>query len=178
MVIMISMASWNIRGMNHVPKQNDVQQVVRENNLCVCAVLESHIHFSKLQKICSRVFTRWNWVSNVNHCAGGSRIILGWDPQLVDLMILSSSDQVIHCQVCVRADQKSFFYSFIYAGNNYMHRRELWRNLCKHSIFVKGKPRALLGDFNTTLNFEDSSVGTSRHPAAMSEFKECVEFLR
>lgn len=101
-VLMISLASWNIRGLNRAPKQNEVQQVINENKLCICAILESHVHISNLERICSRVFRRWSWTSNSSRSAIGSRIILGWDPDRVDLMVLSFSDQVMHCQVWVR----------------------------------------------------------------------------
>lgn len=135
-VPMVSLASWNIRGLNRVPKQQEVQQVVRDNQLSVCAVLESHVHFSKLQQICSKVFIHWNWNSNARKCVGGSRIIFGWDPQLVDLMLISDTDQVLHCQISTRTTHKSFFCSIVYAGNYYIHRRELWTDLNKHKLFV------------------------------------------
>ncbi|GKB68694.1 zinc knuckle CX2CX4HX4C containing protein [Tanacetum coccineum] len=38
---MIKVASWNIRGLNFSPKQSEVRHVISENNLSVCAILES-----------------------------------------------------------------------------------------------------------------------------------------
>ncbi|GJX25505.1 hypothetical protein Tco_0231801 [Tanacetum coccineum] len=84
---MFSMASWNIRGLNRAPKQNEVCQVVKDNHLNICAILESHVDVSCLNNICTRVFTRWMWTSNGFLCNKGSRIILGWDPDHVDIMI-------------------------------------------------------------------------------------------
>lgn len=40
---MFSIASWNIRGLNRLTKQNEVREVVRENGLSMCAILESHV---------------------------------------------------------------------------------------------------------------------------------------
>ncbi|GKB74189.1 hypothetical protein Tco_0935601 [Tanacetum coccineum] len=48
---MYSVASWNIRGLNRTPKQREVRQVINENNLNVCAILESHVDIGKLEKL-------------------------------------------------------------------------------------------------------------------------------
>nr|GFC04621.1 hypothetical protein [Tanacetum cinerariifolium] len=55
MLSMCSIASWNIRGLNFSPKQKEVRQMFYENKLSVCAILESHAHESKLEKLCSYV---------------------------------------------------------------------------------------------------------------------------
>ncbi|GJV93644.1 RNA-directed DNA polymerase, eukaryota, reverse transcriptase zinc-binding domain protein [Tanacetum coccineum] len=64
---MYNLASWNIRGMNQAPKQKELRQVIFENNLFLCAILESHVADLKIQDLCSKVFKRWNWTSNVMH---------------------------------------------------------------------------------------------------------------
>ena len=55
-VLMYSIASWNIRGMNQSPKQNEVRQIISENKLSVCAILESHVASSRLEGLCKKVF--------------------------------------------------------------------------------------------------------------------------
>nr|GEW94020.1 zinc finger, CCHC-type [Tanacetum cinerariifolium] len=40
----------NIRGLNRTPKQSEVRQVVNENQLSVCVILESHVDISALSK--------------------------------------------------------------------------------------------------------------------------------
>ena len=52
---MYSIASWNIRGLNCTPKQSEVRQVINENSLNVCAILESHVDISKLERVCAKV---------------------------------------------------------------------------------------------------------------------------
>ncbi|KAK1406352.1 hypothetical protein QVD17_41646 [Tagetes erecta] len=37
-------------------------------------------------------------------------------------------------------------------------RKELWKDLQKHSLFVKNRPWPVLGDFNETLSVEDNAV--------------------
>nr|XP_043619929.1 uncharacterized protein LOC122591749 [Erigeron canadensis] len=52
---MIKVASWNIRGLNKAPKQKEVHQVMFENKLDVCAILESHVSSLSVDKICAKV---------------------------------------------------------------------------------------------------------------------------
>nr|GEY30289.1 hypothetical protein [Tanacetum cinerariifolium] len=43
---------------------------------------------------------------NLEDCHSGSQIILGWDLDHVDIMIVSQTDQFMHTQVFLKADQK------------------------------------------------------------------------
>ncbi|GJY17397.1 uncharacterized protein Tco_0388888, partial [Tanacetum coccineum] len=158
-------------------KQKEVRQVINENHLLVCAILESHVDIAKLEKVCAKVCINWNWTSNGSQCTKGSRIILGWNADMVDIMVISQTDQVMHVLLLIKADQKAFYCSFVYAGNDYRHRRELWRNLCVHKQSVTDKPWVLMGDFNAALNTEDTFFGSSDINIAMREFRECVETI-
>ncbi|GJR33446.1 3-ketoacyl-CoA synthase 11-like protein [Tanacetum coccineum] len=52
MFLMFSIASWNIQGL----QQSKVRQVVSENNLSVCAILESHVDLTSLSNVCSKEY--------------------------------------------------------------------------------------------------------------------------
>ncbi|XP_022024392.1 uncharacterized protein LOC110924704 [Helianthus annuus] len=158
------MTAWNIRGLNRPLKQSEVRLLVSENKLSVCALLESHVDISKLAK---------------NHRGNPlpkKRIILGWNADVVDIMILAQSDQVIHAQVFSKADNHSVFVSFVYAKNKYQERRTLWDNLCKHKGFCYNKPWVVMGDFNSALHIEDSLNGPSTPSIGMREFNDCVQY--
>ncbi|XP_022002776.1 uncharacterized protein LOC110900170 [Helianthus annuus] len=55
---------------------------------------ESHVEVSNLPKVCKAVFRWWNWTSNGGHCVKGTRIIVGWNPAILDVMVLSETDQL------------------------------------------------------------------------------------
>nr|GEU48523.1 RNA-directed DNA polymerase, eukaryota, reverse transcriptase zinc-binding domain protein [Tanacetum cinerariifolium] len=64
--LMFSIASWNIRGLNRTPKQKEVRQVVNEN-LSVCAILESHVDVAAVYDICKKVCRRpWVLMGDLN----------------------------------------------------------------------------------------------------------------
>ncbi|GJT67715.1 hypothetical protein Tco_1019195 [Tanacetum coccineum] len=174
-VLMISVASWNIRGMNFSPKQSEVRRVISENKLSVCAILESHVRDSNLVKMCTSVFKHWDWTSNGNLCNKGTRIIIGWNHYEVDVVVINQCDQAIHTRLWLKMENKEVFCSFIYAHNRYIQRRALWDDLCVPKHYVRGRPWCLLGDFNATLFLADNTAGLSTIDIAMRDFKECVD---
>ncbi|PWA86601.1 RNA-directed DNA polymerase, eukaryota, Reverse transcriptase zinc-binding domain protein [Artemisia annua] len=93
---------------------------------------------------------------------------------MVDLMVLSQSNQALHGKVVHKATTKTFFCSFIYAGNTQYVRRQLWTELGLHKLVVRDASWILMGDFNVALNMEDTYSGSSTMNLAMCEFKDCV----
>ncbi|GJW65633.1 hypothetical protein Tco_0117517 [Tanacetum coccineum] len=73
-----------------------VRHVISENNLSVYAILESYVDNSKLHNLCSLVFRHWDWTSNGSFCSKGTRIILGWNHNDVDVVVINQDDQAIH----------------------------------------------------------------------------------
>ncbi|XP_071699632.1 uncharacterized protein [Rutidosis leptorrhynchoides] len=117
----------------------------------------------------------WYWSSNSSLCQGGTRIIIGWDPDVVDIMVIAMSDQAIHCLVKARNDTQQFYVSFVYGHNYYVQRRVLWCELGMHKRFVGDRPWVVMGDFNVSLRLEESSSGASNMTIAMRDFQECVD---
>ncbi|XP_071739373.1 uncharacterized protein [Rutidosis leptorrhynchoides] len=167
----------NIRGLIQIPKQKEVRDVVVSNKLCVCIVLESHVSISRLNDICNLVFPNWCWSSNNNVCLNGTRIIVGWDPGVVQLVFIDMTDQVVHCVVKTLNGNWESFVSFVYADNYYIQRRHLWNSLLLHKRYVGNKPWVLLGDFNVALDIEESTASSSSCTLAMLEFRECIDNL-
>ncbi|GKC10523.1 hypothetical protein Tco_1007305 [Tanacetum coccineum] len=66
------------------------------SDIYMCAILESHVDIATLSRICSKVFRAWDWTSNSWLCDTGCRIIIGWNIDVVDLVVLSQSSQAMH----------------------------------------------------------------------------------
>ncbi|XP_021971338.1 uncharacterized protein LOC110866498 [Helianthus annuus] len=99
-------------------------------------------------KICKKVFRNWSWTSNGGVCDRGTRVILGWNADDIDLMVVSQSDQ---------------------------DRRSLWTDLCNFRGITNDVPWVVMGDFNAALNMEDFLTGPSSHTIAMRDFYDCVQ---
>ncbi|XP_024984301.1 uncharacterized protein LOC112520235 [Cynara cardunculus var. scolymus] len=174
---MLSVASWNTRGLCNLSHQRAVRDLIRESNLHVCAALESRASVSSLPSICERVFGSWSWASNGSLCLRGTRIIVAWNPVHVDMMLLNATDQVMHFQVKIRDSSKILFLSMVYAENYHIARRQLWASLKGHKHVVKDTPWFIMGDFNVALDPKDNSSGTSGPNRGMDDFRQCVRHL-
>ncbi|GJS56484.1 RNA-directed DNA polymerase, eukaryota, reverse transcriptase zinc-binding domain protein [Tanacetum coccineum] len=124
--------------------------------------------------MCSLVFRHWDWTSNGAWCSKGTRIILGWNHNEVDVAIINQNDQAVHSRLWLKKEKKEIFCTFVYAHNKYNQRRDLWNALCLHKVFVNNRPWCLLGDFNATLHLSESTASSSCIDIAMREFKDCV----
>nr|GEV24421.1 hypothetical protein [Tanacetum cinerariifolium] len=124
------------------------------------------------------VCRRWKWTSNGSLCPKGLRIILRWNDDLVYVMIIAQTNQVMHVQVNTRADNKTLFCPFVYADIYYMDRHALWNNLVGHAGLMRNRPWVLMGDFNAALNLEGHSFGGYEPNVAIRDFKECVQAMK
>ncbi|KAJ9560832.1 hypothetical protein OSB04_005992 [Centaurea solstitialis] len=171
---MFKVAIWNIRGLNVASKRNEVRHLISVQRLDVCVVVETKVCRNKLAGVCGDLFGSWEWASNNGVCRGRTRIIVGWNPNVVKIEAFEFFDQVIHCRLFHLVMGKSFHCSFVYAANDTVERRVLWDCIARHKVFVKGEAWVVMGDFNVSLDPSDSSRGTSYVTRAMNDFRECL----
>nr|GEX20438.1 hypothetical protein [Tanacetum cinerariifolium] len=129
------------------------------------------------QRLCSKVFKQGKWTSNGLMCFKGSRIILGWNPNVVNVVVVSFDAQVMHVCVYFKADKKELFCSFVYTHNPYLQRRDLWNNLATHKNYIRNRPRSILGVFNVSLSANEKSTGPPNIDTGMRNFQDCVEAI-
>ncbi|PWA65133.1 RNA-directed DNA polymerase, eukaryota, Reverse transcriptase zinc-binding domain protein [Artemisia annua] len=171
------MGVWNIRGLNTLEKQKEIRNLIASEKLKVCAVLETRLKSKKLQGICDRVYQSWEWTSYMQNCNKGCRIVLGWDQQEVSVQVLNRTSQSIFCVISANQFKFKCFYTFVYAANDGIDRRELWNELKQNSRYVNGRPWGIAGDFNVTLSPNEHSSGGSSMTNDMVEFYDCVNMI-
>ncbi|GKF41901.1 RNA-directed DNA polymerase, eukaryota, reverse transcriptase zinc-binding domain protein [Tanacetum coccineum] len=69
------------------------------------------------------------------------------------------------------------FYSFVYAANSGVERRNVWNDLCMAKNVTINHPWLVMGDFNVTMNCSEHSFGGSAIPRDMQEFIDCVNTI-
>nr|GEX46926.1 hypothetical protein [Tanacetum cinerariifolium] len=148
--------------------------IAAEDKYSLCVLLETQVKKRKIARICKNVFGNWDWISNNACCSVGTRIIVGWDPNCVNFMVMEQSAQVIHYYVAPLNGDKKFHWSFIYAHVHIMERRSLWRSLHKYKRSIQDEPWVILGYFNAILDPSEKSMGGSKITTAMGDFRECV----
>ncbi|PWA97295.1 hypothetical protein CTI12_AA030020 [Artemisia annua] len=86
----MKIATWNIRGLSNPDKQKEVKKFIAEENLQMCAILETHI---KYKKVGDNIFGNWDYVINVEDNNKGCRIMVGWNQNMVDVRMINKSRQ-------------------------------------------------------------------------------------
>ena len=71
--------------------------MIREEGLSVCAVIEIHLKPDRITEVSNRCFGGWDWVSNSVYSKNSCRIIVGWNSNMVNLMVLHMSRQSLFC---------------------------------------------------------------------------------
>ncbi|KAJ9535362.1 hypothetical protein OSB04_un001524 [Centaurea solstitialis] len=174
---MVKIAIWNVRGLNMVSRRNEVKRLIFENGLEVCSLVETKVCGPRLRAICEEIFGNWLWVSNNSVCNGRTRVIVGWDPNKINLDVAAVFSQVVHTHILHIESKRWFHCSFIYAANEVVNRRELWDQLVLHKGVVKLDPWLIMGDFNVGLHPSDSSRGSSVVSIGMQEFRDCINAI-
>ncbi|GJT07883.1 RNA-directed DNA polymerase, eukaryota, reverse transcriptase zinc-binding domain protein [Tanacetum coccineum] len=76
----------NIRSINQEKKQKEVRNVIRDEKLQVCAIIETHVKAANMSDVYSKVFGRWEWVSNsIVSSNGCSRIVVDHCPAVLSI---------------------------------------------------------------------------------------------
>ncbi|KAK4422064.1 hypothetical protein Salat_2157300 [Sesamum alatum] len=86
---------WNVRGFNKPLKHNGVAHLIKNNHLCLLGILEIKLHAPTIPRIIHRSFPGWCQTNNFDTITGG-RILVIWNPTVIDLHPQDISPQVIH----------------------------------------------------------------------------------
>ncbi|KAK1293051.1 hypothetical protein QJS10_CPB17g00611 [Acorus calamus] len=103
------------------------------------------------------------------------RIWVLWQDNLMDLIIISSSEQFVHCKASPVDGSAPFFFTAVYASNNFSDRLSLWHDLEVLALQSPSSPWIIGGDFNE-IQFSNEKVGgRSIHSRHASRFNQCIE---
>ncbi|GKD26598.1 RNA-directed DNA polymerase, eukaryota, reverse transcriptase zinc-binding domain protein [Tanacetum coccineum] len=105
------------------------------------------------------------------------RIILGWNPKLIIVLMINKSYQNILCIVELIPHKIRFYCIIVYASNNGTERRSLWKELIMQKQIVKNDPWVIIGDFNVTLCAFELSSRSLGKTVDMVEFNDTINSL-
>ncbi|WOG90545.1 hypothetical protein DCAR_0309789 [Daucus carota subsp. sativus] len=164
-------------GFNQPSKRKEVSDLILDNQVGLCALIETHVAKGRVNNVFNRMFREWDWISNSDYCLKGCRIVIGWNPAVFDVLEIISSDQVIHCVVTDLETKTSFHCSVVYAANDHVIRRDLWHSLRSYSMLTMTSPWVVMGDFNAILDVSEAQGGVESRSPAVQEFKDCVNYI-
>ncbi|KAL0439698.1 UNVERIFIED_CONTAM: hypothetical protein Slati_2452800 [Sesamum latifolium] len=103
----------------------------------------------------------------------GNRIWLAWDEDFIDLNVLETGDQFVHCSAHIRCLHVHVF-TVVYGVNDVVDRRVLWDDLDRISHTVRDVPWLVGGDFNTVLDVSEVCGISGDVQSAAEEFQGCL----
>ncbi|CAD5335072.1 unnamed protein product [Arabidopsis thaliana] len=138
-------------------------------------VIETHVKQPKNQKFISELLPGWSFEENYSFSELG-KIWVVWDPS-VNVVIIAKSLQMITCDVLLPGASARVIISIVYAANEEVTRKELWKEIVDlgRNLGIVNKPWLMLGDFNQVLLPQEHSNPPSLNiDRRMRDFGSCL----
>ncbi|XP_074308496.1 uncharacterized protein LOC141643297 [Silene latifolia] len=164
-------SSWNIRGLNKLVKQIEVNKFLTQNKLDILGILETRVKENKSQRILRNKFRGYSSFCIYSKHYNG-RIWLVWNPSTTRVTMLQVHAQVLHCHVHHLATGRAFHLSVVYGGNCPVHRASLWDSLTAMAPQVG--PWVVMGDFNIVRYSHEKIGNLPAHLPDMLDFNNCL----
>ena len=97
----------NIRGVNSPNKQEDIKIFLHKQKVGLLALLETKVKEENIDKVANNLFGGWRWITNVARVPK-VKIWVAWQTKVYTIRVVTTTDQLIHCQACQLATQKTF----------------------------------------------------------------------
>ena len=150
---------WNIRGLNDPMKQAEVRRFFHEEKLSLCGLVETKVRDGNLLSVSRAIHHSWKV-----YCHSGvspfGRIWVCWNPLDIDVAIIRTSSQAIHCRVSDVSSRWSCVVTVVYGECDYERRRDLWADLVASSYEFGDSPWLVMGDFNAIRSPSEHSGGS------------------
>ncbi|XP_074320099.1 uncharacterized protein LOC141656908 [Silene latifolia] len=164
-------SSWNVRGMNGPLKQQEVLGFPSSYKVDCGVIIETHVKKDFSGFIHRKISKKYKLSTNYDMHSGGRLWVL-WNPATVQVQVLDSGAQFLHCSLLHITSQQMVMVTFIYAFNRAVERMELWDTL-RHLSTGIGLPWVCLGNFNVSL-IADERIGCILYDREMQEFRDCL----
>ncbi|XP_074278283.1 uncharacterized protein LOC141601875 [Silene latifolia] len=154
-------------------KQQEVLGFLHSHKVDCGVIIETHVKQQVSGFIHRKKFPNYQLVTNYDQHFGG-RLWVMWNPVSVQVQVLASGAQFLHCSLLHHASQVKIEVTFIYAFNRASERRILWDSLRAISQGIHS-PWVCLGDFNVSLS-ADERAGCAIRDREMEEFRDCLQY--
>ncbi|KAL0402138.1 UNVERIFIED_CONTAM: hypothetical protein Slati_4243700 [Sesamum latifolium] len=169
---MITIAVWNVRGLNSIAHRHAVGQLVRDRGVQFLGILETRVRRGSVQAVRAGLLPTWSWFDD--YSGPGGRIWLAWDAVEVSVEVLMVAAQFVHCRLVNKRMFSTSLISVVYGECDPVRRRLLWGELQTISAAIVDVPWCVLGDFNIVVDASESRGRTAEVTHAMAEFREFI----
>ncbi|KAK7848986.1 putative mediator of rna polymerase ii transcription subunit 37c [Quercus suber] len=163
---------WNCRGAMKPQFRKTVMDLVEWHDPILMVITETRMSGARAEEVIEALPFDGAAVADTIGFAGG--IWLLWRSDLVQVDVLSSTEQEIHALIRVRSQSLIWLISAIYASPRFEERCILWNNL-RILANMHDLPWALMGDFNEVLSAEEKYGGNPVCQRRIRAIKECMD---
>ncbi|GKU93401.1 hypothetical protein SLEP1_g6995 [Rubroshorea leprosula] len=162
----IMIVTWNSRGVRHAPFRRECKELIKMQKPEIICFLETK---AKVDSPDLRFMLRFGYDQQyrVHSLGRAGGLWLFWKSSLVDLEVLSSTNQAIHC--LVRQQRLLFLTTFVYVQPHTAMKNEFWSFLHDLALSITGS-WVVMGDFNDIATVDEAS------PRAMNRFTSARRF--
>ena len=162
---------WNVRGMNKRYKQKEIKMLI-QNKVCLAGLVETRVKNNKLSSVLRGIAPGWQVLHNYEDSANG-RIWVIWDNNWYEVKKISSSTQMVHCQVNERSKGYQIMLTVVYGLNTTEQRKSLWKDL---ENLAQGITQSwlIVGDFNAVMYAKDRIAGVPITSNEIKDFGDCA----
>ncbi|XP_058722177.1 uncharacterized protein LOC131593630 [Vicia villosa] len=138
-------------------KLREISSRLRELRPDICILLETRVKSDKACSIRNKINLGGRFVDNYSHHSN-ERIWIHWNEGMVDIRVMNSSSQHIHCGVYDTHGNFRYWLTAIYALNHLEGRMRLWDGIANIHRTQQG-PWCVVGDYNNVLTTQDRMGG-------------------
>ncbi|XP_069143463.1 uncharacterized protein [Solanum lycopersicum] len=170
-VLLMKWLFWNMRGINKRYKQKEIKMLI-QNKVCLASLVETRVKNNKLSSVLRGIAPGWQVLHNYEDSANG-RIWVIWNDNWYEVKKISSSAQMLHCQVNERSKGYQIMLTVVYGLNTAEQRKSLWKDL---ETLAQGITQSwlIVGDFNAVMYAKDRIVGVPVTSNEIKDFGDCV----
>ena len=138
-----------------------------QNKVYLAGLVETRVKNNKLSSVLRGIAPGWQVLHNYEDSANG-RIWVIWDDNWYEVKKISSSAQMLHCQVNERSKGYQIMLTVVYGLNTTEQRKSLWKDL---ETLAQGITQSwlIVGDFNAVMYAKDRIAGV---PVTSNEIKD------
>ncbi|GJV21624.1 hypothetical protein Tco_1370644 [Tanacetum coccineum] len=89
---------------------DEIKLLISKNRLSMLAVIETRLIKKFVKPVCHNVFGHWVYATNSVDSNKGCRIVVGWDQNTIDVVLIATSNQTMHFEVKLIQDKRSFLF--------------------------------------------------------------------
>jgi hypothetical protein len=166
------LSSWNVRGLNKSGKVKEISSRLKTTKPDIMILIETRVKVGNAKNIRDKLNLYDRYIDNYGKHDNG-RIWITWNDSKVDVRLIDSTDQLIHCGIFDVMGKLLYWLTAVYGKNQNGLRKHLWRdimNLKPSSL----EPWCVMGDFNNVAYAHDRIGGRMVQEYEYADFQDMM----